>query len=160
MASALTRFMQAIRSVESNGNYRAIGSATAYGRATGAYQFLDSTWAGYGGYRSAYLAPPDIQDRRARALMSQYYRELGRWDLVAVAWHAGPGTARQVRRDPDRLGSVGDGHLSTASYVQRVVARARLGGMTGQGRATLGTATMICGRGRCPATVRGGPGAS
>lgn len=36
--------------------------------ASGKWQFLDSTWAGFGGYTSAYLAPESVQDAKARAL--------------------------------------------------------------------------------------------
>jgi len=113
--------------VEASGNYRAVGPMTRYGHATGAYQMIDSTWGGYRGYSSANLAPPEVQDQRARQLMSGYYREFGRWDLVAVAWHAGVGTAREVRRDPDRLRGVGDANLSTAAYVRRVLSHTRSG---------------------------------
>ena len=123
MSDALSRFMAAIRSVESGGNYRAIGPNTPYGRATGAYQFIDSTWGGYKGYRSAYLAPPAVQDARARQLMSAYYKEFHRWDLVAVAWHAGPGSARRALHDPDYLRRITDGNLTTAQYVHRVMGR-------------------------------------
>jgi hypothetical protein len=126
VAGELIRFMAAVRAVESGGDYRARGPATAYGRATGAYQFIDSTWDGYGGYPSAYLAPPQVQDRRARQLMSEYHREFGRWDLVAVAWHAGPGTARRARNDPGYLRGINDGYVSTAEYVRRVMSRARV----------------------------------
>jgi len=123
MSDALSRFMAAIRSVESGGNYRAIGPNTPYGRATGAYQFIDSTWGGYKGYRSAYLAPPAVQDARARQLMSAYYKEFHRWDLVAVAWHAGPGSARRAMHDPAYLRRITDGNLTTAQYVDRVMGR-------------------------------------
>jgi len=123
MSDALSRFMAAIRSVESGGNYRILGPPTPYGRASGAYQFIDSTWGGYKGYRSAYLAPPAVQDARARQLMSAYYKEFHRWDLVAVAWHAGPGSARRALRDPSYLRRINDGNLSTAQYVDRVMGR-------------------------------------
>jgi hypothetical protein len=47
------------------------GSLTAQNptsTASGKWQFLDSTWAGYGGYASAYLAPESVQDAKAAAL--------------------------------------------------------------------------------------------
>lgn len=34
--------------------------------ASGKWQFLDSTWAGYGGYRKARYAPEQVQDAKAR----------------------------------------------------------------------------------------------
>lgn len=128
MASELARFMAAVRAVESGGDYRAVGPLSRYGRPTGAYQFLRDTWGNFRGYRDAADAPPAVQDQRARQLMAQYHRELGRWDLVAVAWHAGPGVARRVKDNPAALNGIGDGYVSTRSYVARVLGRARLDG--------------------------------
>ncbi|GAA4463313.1 transglycosylase family protein [Phytohabitans houttuyneae] len=120
----LDAFMAAVRQVESGGDYRARNAASG---ASGAYQFIDSTWDGYGGYRRAMDAPPQVQDRRAEQLMSQYHHRYQRWDLVAVAWHGGPSLADRARRDPGVLRGVGDGQISTAGYVARVLAAAGTG---------------------------------
>lgn len=127
--SELEAFMAAIRKVESGGRYKAQGPSTKYGRATGAYQFLDSTWAGYGGYKRAMDAPPEVQDARARQLMSTYFNSFGSWRLVAIAWHAGPGAARKAARNPNYAKSIRDVNISTDQYANRVVGGMKGGGM-------------------------------
>lgn len=52
---------------ESGGNIRAKNPTST---ASGKWQFLNSTWQGYGGYGSAMDAPEEVQDARARALWS------------------------------------------------------------------------------------------
>lgn len=125
----LAAFMAGVREVESNGDYRARNPSSG---ASGAYQFLDTTWNGYGGYRRAMDAPARVQDRRAAQLMTQYHHRYGRWDLVAVAWHGGPGLADRARRDPGAL-RASDGNITTAEYVRRVLAAAGLSRATGRG---------------------------
>ena len=118
----LQAFMAAIRLQESSNNYRAMGPSTRYGRATGGYQFLDSTWGGYGGYRRAVDAPPAVQDARAAQLMTQYYQQFGSWELVAVAWHAGPGRAKTAKeRGLASLGNLNDGLSRTVDYANKAV---------------------------------------
>lgn len=112
--TTLDEFMAAIRQVESGGRY-AIGKNGS--GASGAYQFIDSTWGGFGGYSSAYLAPPEVQDERARQLMQAYYDQFGDWDHVAAAWIGGPGTAE---KGPGAWGGIHDSNMSVAAYVQRV----------------------------------------
>lgn len=48
---------------ESGGNIRA---ENPHSTASGKWQFLDSTWAGHGGYARAKDAPESVQDERAR----------------------------------------------------------------------------------------------
>jgi hypothetical protein len=55
--------LEKIKQCESGGNYQAQNRSST---ASGAYQFLDSTWAGYGGYSKARLAPASVQDQKAR----------------------------------------------------------------------------------------------
>lgn len=50
---------------ESGGNYLAENASSS---ASGAYQILDSTWAGFGGYSHAAYAPPAVQDEKAAQL--------------------------------------------------------------------------------------------
>ncbi len=50
---------------ESGGDIRARNPSST---ASGKWQFLDSTWAGFGGYARAYLAPESVQDAKARIL--------------------------------------------------------------------------------------------
>ena len=49
-----------IRTLESGGNYQAINRGDGQGDiASGAYQFVTSTWNNYGGYQRAADAPPE-----------------------------------------------------------------------------------------------------
>ena len=76
-----------IRQVESGDNYtaRARGST-----ASGAYQFLDTSWANYGGYPQAWLAPPDIQDAKAAQRITQILTSSHNdVSAVPVVWYLG-----------------------------------------------------------------------
>lgn len=54
---------------ESNGNPRAVNARGCGGRSCGGlWQFDPRTWANFGGYPRAELAPPDVQNAKARLL--------------------------------------------------------------------------------------------
>lgn len=117
----LYAFMASLKNFESGGDYQIFGPETKYGRASGAYQFIDDTWGGYKGYKRAADAPKAVQDERAMQLINQYYNGVARqnWGAVAVAWHAGPGKV-----DDYFAGtlSTSDVNMSTMNYVNGVLA--------------------------------------
>src|SRR5262245_10900070 len=81
------RALATIRAIESGGNYRAQNPTSS---ASGAYQFLDSTWNRYGGYSRAKDAPPNVQDEKAAAMVVAIQRRFGldpKW--IPASWYAG-----------------------------------------------------------------------
>jgi hypothetical protein len=76
-----------IRSLESGDDYTAEAAGST---ASGAYQFLDSTWDGYGGYTRALGAPAEVQDERARVLVNDILEEhAGDVSTIPVVWYIG-----------------------------------------------------------------------
>lgn len=83
----IERVLATIRALESGGDYtiRAHGST-----ASGAYQFLDSSWDGYGGYPHASDAPPEVQDAKAATNVAAILdRNGGDVASVPVVWYIG-----------------------------------------------------------------------
>lgn len=79
--------LRTIRTLESGGDYTARASGSS---ASGAYQFLDSTWDGYAGYLRAGDAPPDVQDAKAAELVTTILdRHDGDVTAVPVIWYIG-----------------------------------------------------------------------
>lgn len=76
-----------IRRIESGDNYAAQSSGST---ASGAYQFIDSTWDRYDGYLRAVDAPPDVQDAKAAehviAILDRHRNDVA---AVPVVWYLG-----------------------------------------------------------------------
>lgn len=92
MPRELNDILVTIRLVESGNNY-AIGKNR--GGASGAYQYIDSTWGNYKGFPSAYLAPPWVQDEKAladvKAILATWHGDVS---MVPVIWYY-PKAARE-----------------------------------------------------------------
>lgn len=123
----LEQFMQSLGQLESGNNYQAVGPQTAsYGRARGRWQVMEKIYPAWA--REAGVDPTDFspaaQDRVVRKKMTDYYNRYGSWDLVAVAWFAGPGRADRAKKQG--IASVGQIKdvlgTSVSKYVQKVMA--------------------------------------
>jgi Peptidase family M23/Transglycosylase-like domain len=76
--------LDTIRTLESGGRYSIPPNR---GGASGAYQYIDSTWADYGGYASAYLAPPETQDARAALDVQRVLDRHGDIGAIPITWY-------------------------------------------------------------------------
>lgn len=84
MAYTAQQLAAAIAHVESGGNYKAHSKTSS---ASGKYQYLKSTWANFGGYAEAYLAPPEVQDAKAIAdITNKLHAYGGDVRKAAMSW--------------------------------------------------------------------------
>ena len=91
-ASSVDKFLTALRQHESGGDYQAYNAA---GGASGAYQYIQSTWssyakaAGFAQYANgpASAAPPQVQDAVAKYNALQLFNQSGSWKTAAESWY-------------------------------------------------------------------------
>lgn len=111
----LAVILETIRTIESGGDYTTPKNG---GGASGAYQYIDSTWNNYEGYESAYLAPPEIQDARAAMDVQSIVAAYGDIAYVPIVWYW-----PRAASDPSQLDIVpmpGAGNrLTVRQYQQR-----------------------------------------
>ena len=116
-----------IRQHESGNDYTALNKQGS--TASGAYQYTDPTWAGYGGYSRAAFAPRAVQDQRAQADVAARLQQYEGDPFKAIAAHylpaaaANPATWAQPYKLPN-------GHTVSpvADYVRATVANTPLQG--------------------------------
>ena len=114
----LGTILAAIRAIESGGDY---GAAARSSTASGAYQFLDSSWGGYGGYRRARDAPPPVQDAKAAELATSILaRNGGDVASVPVSWYIGH---VPVGDEWDRVPPYPGNSLTPRQYLERWMTR-------------------------------------
>jgi hypothetical protein len=125
--SAMDKFLFGLRMHESGGDYAAENGGTRGARggndtsASGAYQYIDGTWARYKGYAYAAAAPAAVQDERARIDVGRYYDKYKDWRMVAAAHFRGEGWLKK-NMDPSKWGGKGPGNNpSVNAYVKDVL---------------------------------------
>lgn len=117
MAISFEAFFHGIQSIESGGNYRAVGPVVKGNRAYGKYQVMDfniPSWTQkYYGKRltpQQFLNNPEAQETVARGVLSGYYKQYGP-DGAAAMWFSG-------QSNPNSMKS--DGHITVKEYVSRM----------------------------------------
>ena len=112
----LDLYLKALKEKESSGNYNAVHKPSIIQdsvtgkpikvQALGAYGILDINWHGtdtqkswteMAGLKGASIDDPKAQDDVARFMVQKYFDRYGSWDLVSVAWFAGPGKAQTLK---------------------------------------------------------------
>lgn len=114
----LDRILATIRTLESGHNYTIVNPGNVGNEASGAYQFLRTSWANYGGYPEAWQAPPAVQDQKAAEWATAILQANdGDVAAVPVAWYIGhvpgPGSAEW-----DRVPHPGSGNTITVRQYQ------------------------------------------
>jgi len=103
-------YLSALRMKESTNNYLAKHSPSVIEdfvtgkpirvQALGAYGILDinwDVWSKQAGLAGADWKDKAAQDAVAKYKVQEYFNKFGSWDLVSVAWFAGPGDARDLK---------------------------------------------------------------
>jgi murein DD-endopeptidase MepM/ murein hydrolase activator NlpD len=116
MSGDLVAILLTIRTVESGERYDLPPNR---GGASGAYQYIDSTWNSFKGYPQAYLAPTWIQDERAladvQAILAQWAGDVS---MIPVIWYYPKAARDPALMDQVPLPSSGN-RLTVREYQRR-----------------------------------------
>ena len=110
----LATILATIRTLESGHDYSAESRSST---ASGAYQFIDGSWNGFGGYARAKDAPPAVQDAAAALhALSVLARTGGDVSMVPVFWYIGHAPTAE---EWDTVPPVGANVLTPREYQAR-----------------------------------------
>ena len=114
-----------VRAGESSGNYTALNREKKGNTASGAYQYTDRTWNGYGGYAKAMLAPREVQDRRFAEDVARRHQKYNGDVFKIIAEHYLPAAANNpgVWQQPYKLQS-GQTVRPVATYIRHIISKA------------------------------------
>jgi len=115
----ISAYQAAIKSIESSGNYNALGPVTRNGdRAYGAYQMMGANigpWSQQALGRSLstqeFLANPSLQDQVFNSKFGSYVNQYGP-SGAAQAWFGGPGSVGKGGAGTDILGTSGNSYVT------------------------------------------------
>lgn len=110
-----------VKRTESSGNYTALNRQKPGNTASGAYQYTDRTWNGYGGYAKAMYAPREVQDRRFAEDIAGRMQKYGGDPFKAIAAHYLPAYANNPAVWQQRLKVGKDVVDPIATYVRKVI---------------------------------------
>jgi hypothetical protein len=112
---------QLMKNHESKGSYT-VKNPDPNSTASGAYQYTDATWNGYGGYTKAMLAPPAVQDQKFREDIANRILHYNGNPFKVIAAHYQPMRADhpETWNEPVK-GNRGKQSQSVASYVAQTV---------------------------------------
>lgn len=123
----IEHLLPSFRNVESSNNYKVANKNSS---ASGAYQYLDSTWNNHKGYARAMDAPPEVQDARMRQDLLHNLTKYGGDPFKAVAAHLYPAYAHDTSKwnQPlvDNYGKEIPGAGTVRQYVSKVIPAKRV----------------------------------
>lgn len=115
--------LKIMKANESSGDYAAVNP---HSTASGAYQYTDGTWNGYGGYSRALFAPPKIQDKRFKEDLMAAVNEYKGNPFKVIASHYLPAYADDPEIWDKSLEIYGNKVSPINKYIQRTVEGTKL----------------------------------
>lgn len=121
------KLTELIKQAESTGDYTAVNPSPD-STASGAYQYIDSTWGGYGGYKRAAEAPPAVQDEKFALDLARRMARYNNDPFKIIAAHYLPALADDPSRWTTPFTIGGTTVTPVAQYVRKVIADTPLEG--------------------------------